>query len=57
MAEHGLGIIGCGMIAEFHTRAINEIANARVVGTWSRNPANAAKIAGFAKGAVPHSTT
>ncbi len=53
MAEHGLGIIGCGMIAEFHTRAINEIANARLIGTWSRNPANAAKIAGFAKGGCP----
>ena len=32
MAKHGFGIIGCGMIAEFHTRAINEIENARVVG-------------------------
>ena len=25
MAQHGFGLIGCGMIAEFHTRAINEI--------------------------------
>ncbi len=37
MAQHGFGIIGCGMIAEFHTRAINEIENARVVAAWSRN--------------------
>ncbi len=29
MAEHGFGIIGCGMIAEYHTRAINEIENAQ----------------------------
>ena len=29
MNTHGFGIIGCGMIAEFHTRAINEIENAR----------------------------
>ena len=45
MKQHGFGIIGCGMIAEFHTRAINEIPNARVVAAWSRNPANGAKIA------------
>ena len=50
MAEHGFGIIGCGMIAEFHTRAINEIENARVVAAWSRNAANADKIARLAKG-------
>jgi UDP-N-acetyl-2-amino-2-deoxyglucuronate dehydrogenase len=53
MAEHGFGIIGCGMIAEFHTRAINEIANARVVGAWSRSLANAEKIAGLARGGCP----
>ncbi len=53
MAEHGFGIIGCGMIAEFHTRAINEIENARVVGAWSRNPANADKIARLARGGCP----
>jgi UDP-N-acetyl-2-amino-2-deoxyglucuronate dehydrogenase len=50
MAEHGFGIIGCGMIAEFHTRAINEIEGARVVAAWSRNPANGEKIAGMAEG-------
>ena len=50
MAEHGFGIIGCGMIAEFHTRAINEIEGARVAGAYTRNPANGAKIAGLAKG-------
>jgi len=50
MALHGFGIIGCGMIAEFHTRAINEIENARVVAAWSRNPSNGEKIARLAKG-------
>jgi UDP-N-acetyl-2-amino-2-deoxyglucuronate dehydrogenase len=50
MANHGFGIIGCGMIAEFHTRAINEIEGARVVAAWSRNPANGAKIADLAGG-------
>jgi UDP-N-acetyl-2-amino-2-deoxyglucuronate dehydrogenase len=44
MKQHGFGIVGCGMIAEFHTRAINEIPNARVVAAWSRNAANGAKI-------------
>jgi predicted dehydrogenase len=50
MGEHGFGIIGCGMIAEFHTRAINEIEGARVVAAYTRNPANGAKIAGLAEG-------
>ena len=34
MAEHGFGMIGCGMIAEFHTRAIAEIPGARVVAVY-----------------------
>jgi len=38
------------MIAEFHTRAINEIKNARVVAAYSRSAANAQKIAGMATG-------
>ena len=48
MTNHGFGIIGCGMIAEFHTRAILEIPGARVVAAWSRNPANGQKIAAIA---------
>lgn len=48
MADHGFGIIGCGMIAEYHTRAINEIPHARVVAAFSRNPANGARIAALA---------
>jgi UDP-N-acetyl-2-amino-2-deoxyglucuronate dehydrogenase len=48
MAHHGFGVIGCGMIAEFHTRAINELGDSRVVGACSRNRANAEKIAGMA---------
>jgi UDP-N-acetyl-2-amino-2-deoxyglucuronate dehydrogenase len=50
MPKHGFGIIGCGMIAEFHTRAINEIDGARVVAAFSRSEANGAKIAGLAGG-------
>jgi predicted dehydrogenase len=48
MKTHGFGIIGCGMIAEYHTKAINEIAGSRVVGAFSRNPANGTKIASLA---------
>lgn len=48
MTKHGFGIVGCGMIAEFHVRAINEIPGARVVAAWSRNPANGSKIAALA---------
>lgn len=50
MAEHGIGIIGCGMIAEFHTRAINDIEGARVVAAFSRSETNGAKIAALAGG-------
>jgi UDP-N-acetyl-2-amino-2-deoxyglucuronate dehydrogenase len=48
MPQHGFGLIGCGMIAEFHTRAINEIDGAHIIGACSRNRANAEKIAGMA---------
>jgi UDP-N-acetyl-2-amino-2-deoxyglucuronate dehydrogenase len=50
MKQHGFGIVGCGMIAEFHTRTINELPNARMVGAMSRKPANGAKIAALADG-------
>jgi UDP-N-acetyl-2-amino-2-deoxyglucuronate dehydrogenase len=49
MPKHGFGIIGCGMIAEFHTKAINELENASVVAAFSRSQANAEKIARLAK--------
>jgi predicted dehydrogenase len=47
MSTHGFGIIGCGMIAEYHARAIGEIPGAKVVAAFSRNAANGAKIAGI----------
>ena len=50
MSTHGFGIVGCGMIAEFHTKAINEIPDARVVAAYTRNPANGRKIAELAEG-------
>ena len=33
--KHGFGIIGAGMIAHVHARAIKEIANAELVGVYS----------------------
>ncbi len=49
MAEHGFGIIGCGMIAEFHTKAINEIEGARLVATFDSVPGKAPRIAEMAE--------
>lgn len=40
----GFAIIGCGMIARYHARAIAEIPNARVAALVSRSPANGAKL-------------
>ena len=50
MAGHGFGIVGCGMIAEFHARAIAEIPDARLAAVMSRSPANGGKIAALAAG-------
>jgi UDP-N-acetyl-2-amino-2-deoxyglucuronate dehydrogenase len=50
MATHGFGIIGCGMIAEFHARAIAEIYSARLVAAFSRSAENGAKIASLSLG-------
>jgi predicted dehydrogenase len=48
--KHGFGLIGCGMIAEFHTKAINELENASAVAAFSRTKANGEKIAALASG-------
>jgi len=50
MAEHGFGMIGCGMIAEFHTRAIAEIPGSRVVAVYDTVKPKAARIAELAGG-------
>ena len=52
MNAHNFGLVGCGMIAEYHARAIGEIDGASVAAAFSRNPANAAKIAAIAPGCV-----
>ncbi len=41
----GFGIVGCGMIASFHARAIAEIRGARVVALFDSFPQSARKLA------------
>jgi predicted dehydrogenase len=40
----GFAIVGCGMIARFHVRALAEIPGTRVAALVSRTPASAAKL-------------
>jgi predicted dehydrogenase len=40
----GFAIVGCGMIARFHARALLEIPEARVAALVSRSPANGAAV-------------
>ncbi len=42
---HGFGIIGCGMIARFHAKAIAELADARLVACFDTVAAAADKLA------------
>jgi predicted dehydrogenase len=44
LAKLNFAILGCGMIARFHAKAIAELSNARLVALQSRNPQNAAKL-------------
>jgi predicted dehydrogenase len=41
----GVAIVGCGMIARFHAKALAEVPDTRVVALVSRNAANARKMA------------
>ena len=43
-AQLGFALVGCGMIARFHARAIAEIPGTRVAALVSRSPASAAKL-------------
>ena len=45
MAKFGFGIVGCGMIARFHAKAIAELENAQLVALCSRHPDHAAQVA------------
>ena len=37
----GFGIVGCGMIANFHARAIGDVAGAKLVACYDAVPAAA----------------
>src|SRR5713101_4451719 len=41
----GFAIVGCGMIARFHARALAEVPGARLVALVSRKAENAKKLA------------
>ncbi len=41
----GIGIVGCGMVADFHARAIAELRGAKLIGGYSRNPKSTAAFA------------
>jgi len=45
MADYGFAIVGCGMIADFHAAAIDELENGRLVVAASRREANARRVA------------
>ena len=48
MAKYGFAIVGCGMIAEYHARAIMELRGAKLVAVQSRQRHNAERIARLA---------
>jgi predicted dehydrogenase len=45
MAEHGFGLVGCGMIADFHARAIGDIPGARLVACFDTVQASVERFA------------
>ncbi len=44
MKTYGFGIIGCGMISDFHAAAISELEHGQLVGVSSRNTDNAKRL-------------
>lgn len=43
--KYGLGIVGCGMIADFHAKAVNDLKNANLVGCFNIRYPSAKKFA------------
>ena len=54
MQDIGFGIVGCGMIAEFHAKALAQVNGGRLVGVMSRSEEKAKKIG--SQFGVPHFT-
>lgn len=50
MATTGFGIVGCGMIAHFHARAISEITGAKLRAVVTRNPEHGQSVIDAAGG-------
>jgi predicted dehydrogenase len=48
MATLGFGIIGCGMIAHFHARAIGDVPGAKLRAVYTSNPKNGESVASAA---------
>ena len=44
MKTYGFGIIGCGMISDFHSAAISELEHGQLVAVSSRNAENAKRL-------------
>jgi predicted dehydrogenase len=44
VANHGFGIVGCGMISEFQAKAIKELKNGELKAVFSRSEANAKRV-------------
>ena len=43
--KHGFGVIGCGMIANFHARAIADVRGAKLVACYDAVAASADRLA------------
>ena len=44
MKTYGFGIIGCGMISDFHSAAISDLEHGQLVAVSSRNADNAKRL-------------
>lgn len=42
---HGFGLVGCGMIANFHAKAIADVRGAKLIGCFDTFPASADRLA------------
>jgi len=54
MAQIGFGIVGCGMIANFHAEAVKRMRNAKTVACFDTFPASAERFAAANPGVKPY---
>ncbi len=55
--SHGFGIIGCGMIANFHAKAVADLDNASLVACFDMFPQAADKFAEELKSFDPYNNS